>query len=195
MSYAQTLVLNQHYRPHEIVDWKDAVTKMFKGTVTVLAQYDEVLAHIDRQTLRTFPELKRALSHVIGTDAESLVIKVPAVAVLRRKVQAMKSGIKFSKINVFQRDGFKCSYCDKKLPMSELNYDHVVPRARGGKTVWENIVTACRSCNEKKADLSLEESGMVLLVVPHRPRVLPLHGPRVDIGNAPLEWRPYLEAA
>jgi 5-methylcytosine-specific restriction endonuclease McrA len=195
MSYAQTLVLNQHYRPHEIVDWKDAVTKMFKGTVTVLAQYDEVLAHIDRQTLRTFPELRRALSQVIGTDAESLVIKVPAVAVLRRKVQAMKSGIKFSKINVFQRDGWRCSYCDKKLPMSELNYDHVVPRSKGGKTEWCNIVTACRACNEKKADLSLEESGMTLLVVPHRPRVLPLHGPRVDIRSAPLEWHPYIEAA
>ena len=84
--FTTTLILNQQYRPHEIVDWKDAVTRMFKGTVEVLVQYDEVIAHIDRQTLHTFPELKRALRQVIGTDAESLEIKVPAVTVLRRKL-------------------------------------------------------------------------------------------------------------
>ncbi len=188
----QTLILNQNYRPHEVIDWKDAVTRMFSGKIEVLVQYDEVLAHIDRQTLATFPDLKRALRQVIGTDAEELTIKVPAVSVLRRKIGSVKTGVKFSKINVCLRDDFTCQYCGTRLPMSQLNYDHVVPRARGGKTVWENIVMACYSCNDRKGAKTLEDSGMRLLSVPVRPRVLPMNEPYIDPLRAPPEWEGFV---
>jgi 5-methylcytosine-specific restriction endonuclease McrA len=191
--FTTTLILNQQYRPHEIVDWKDAVTRMFKGTVEVLVQYDEVIAHIDRQTLHTFPELKRALRQVIGTDAESLEIKVPAVTVLRRKLASTKSGVKFSKINVCLRDDFKCQYCRTKLPMSLLNYDHVIPRAQGGKTTWENIVASCYPCNDKKAGRTPEQAGMTLLSVPVKPAVLPMNEPYIDLRRAPPEWEPFVK--
>lgn len=193
--FTQTLILNQHYSVHEIVDWKDAVTAMFKGSVEVLIQYDAILAHIDRHTLLTFPELCRALRQVIGTDAEDLTIKVPAVAVLRRKVKATKSGVKFSKLNVCLRDDFTCQYCGVRLPMSALNYDHVVPRARGGKTEWENIVMACFPCNQQKGMLTVVEAGMRLLKVPIRPNVLPMRGPVVDALRAPPEWAPFISHA
>lgn len=191
----QTLILNQHYRAHEIIDWKDAVTRMFSGKVEVLVQYDEVLAHIDRQTLNTFPELKRALRQVIGTDAEELTIKVPAVAVLRRKIGATKTGVKFSKINVCLRDDFSCQFCGKKLPMSQLNYDHVVPRSQGGKTVWENVVMSCYSCNDKKRNRTPEQAGMPLLSVPVRPKVLPMNEPYIDPQKIPTEWEGFIKAA
>src|SRR5512142_2717775 len=100
----QTLVLNSHYKPHDIVAWKDAVTLMFKGKLEVIVQYDEVLAHIDRHTLSTFPKLRKALRQVIGTDADSIDIKVPAVVVLRNKVSRIKTGIKYSPFNVALRD-------------------------------------------------------------------------------------------
>jgi len=191
--FTQTLILNQHYRPHDIVDWKDAVTRMFAGKVEVLVQYDEVIAHLDRHTLQTFPELKRALRQVIGTDAESLDIKVPAVTVLRRKLDNTKTGVKFSKINVCLRDDFRCQYCNTKLPMSLLNYDHVTPRSKGGKTVWDNIVMACYPCNDKKGNLSVAEAGMKLLTVPKKPQVLPMNEPYIDTRRAPLEWAPYIK--
>jgi 5-methylcytosine-specific restriction endonuclease McrA len=190
----QTLILNQHYRAHEVIDWKDAVTRMFSGKVEVLVQYDEVLAHIDRQTLKTFPDLKRALRQVIGTDAEELTIKVPAVAVLRRKISATKTGVKFSKINVCLRDDFSCQFCGKKLPMSQLNYDHVVPRSRGGRTVWENIVMSCLPCNDKKRNRTPEEAGMRLLSVPVRPKVLPMNEPYIDPNRIPPEWEGFIRA-
>lgn len=193
MSYARTLVLNSFYRPHEIVDWKDAVTRMFKGTVEVLAQYDEVCGVLDRQMLSTFPELKRALRQVVPTDVESLVIKVPAVVVLRRKVSTVKSGVKFSKVNVCLRDDFTCQYCATKLPMSKLNYDHVVPRHQGGQTVWENIVMSCYPCNEKKRNRTPMEAGMALLKVPLKPAVLPMNEPiYMTREQIPDEWVPYL---
>ncbi len=191
--FTQTLILNQAYRPHDIVNWKDAVTRMFKGTIEVLVQYDEILAHIDRQTLGTFPELRRALRQVIGTDAESLEIKVPAVAVLRRKVSKVKGGVKFSKINVCLRDDFCCQYCGRKFPMSKLNYDHVIPRSRGGKTTWENIVMACYPCNDKKGNQTVADSGMHLLSVPVKPKLLPMNEPPIDMSQAPDEWMPFIQ--
>ena len=195
MSYAQTLILNHTYRPHEIVDWKEAVFRMFRGKLEVLVQYDEVLTVLGRNHLATFPELRLALRQVIGTDAESITIKVPAVAVVRRKIALVKSGAKFSKINVCLRDDFTCMYCGKKLPMSQLNYDHVIPRDQGGKTVWNNIVMACYPCNSKKANKTPEEAGMRLLTVPRQPKTLPMPEPRIDQGSVPEEWLPFITAA
>jgi 5-methylcytosine-specific restriction endonuclease McrA len=195
VSYAQTLILNHTYRPHEIVDWKEAVFRMFRGKLEVLVQYDEVLTVLGRNHLATFPELRLALRQVIGTDAESITIKVPAVAVVRRKIALVKSGAKFSKINVCLRDDFTCMYCGKKLPMSQLNYDHVIPRDQGGKTVWNNIVMACYPCNSKKANKTPEEAGMRLLTVPRQPKTLPMPEPRIDQGSVPEEWLPFITAA
>ena len=195
MSFTQTLILNQMYRPHEIVDWKVATTRMFCGKVEVLAQYDEILAVIGRSTLRSFPELARALRQVIGANAESLTILVPAVVVLRRPIRRAKTGVKFSKMNVCARDDFTCQYCETKLPMNRLNFDHVVPRSRGGKTDWTNIVSACYPCNTKKRNRTPDEAGMQLLSQPFRPMEVPILGPHVNAETAPVEWHPYLEVA
>lgn len=192
MAFTRTLILTQYYTPHEIVDWKDAVTRMFGGKIQVVAQYNEILAHIDRNTLRSFPELALALRQVVGADVESIEVKVPAVAVLMRHVKPVKSGVKFSKVNVMTRDHFSCQYCGNRFKGSQLNYDHVVPRAKGGRTVWDNIVSACYACNSKKANRTPQEAGMPLLSKPERPRVLPLNGPLIDLDEAPAEWHPYL---
>lgn len=202
MSYAQTLILNHIYRPHEVIDWHDAVTRMFSAKIEVLVQYDEVLAVIGRGHMSAFPELRKALRQVIGTDTESITIKVPAVAVLRRQVGMYKSGIKFSKINVAARDGFKCQYCGDHLPLSKLNFDHVMPKSRwrkeghhGTPTTWENVVMACYPCNSKKEDRTPHEAGMTLLSVPRKPKVLPMTEPFIEPTRAPEEWKPFLKTA
>lgn len=193
MSYTRTLILTQNYTPHEVVDWKDAVTRMFGGKIQVIAQYDEILAHIDRGTLRAFPELAIALRQVVGTDVEAIEVKVPAVAVLMRHIKPVKSGIKFSRANVFTRDRYSCQYCGHRFKESELNYDHVIPRAKGGRTTWENIVASCVPCNGRKANRTPEEAGLKLLSTPVRPRTLPLIGPTLAVADAPVEWVPYLQ--
>jgi 5-methylcytosine-specific restriction endonuclease McrA len=199
MNFTRTLILNQGYQPHEVVGWQEAVTRMFNAKLEVIVQYDEVLTVIGRNHLATFPELARALRQVIGTDAESITIKVPAVAVLRRKVRMVKTGVKFSKVNVCLRDGFRCQYCGVRLPMSQLEYEHVIPKAQWTKstspTVWTNIVMACTGCNSRKADRTPEEAGMPLLSVPRKPKTLPMNGPYLDPESVPPEWRQFVEAA
>lgn len=71
---------------------------------------------------------------------------------------------------LFKRDRYLCAYCAQEHPRSELTRDHVLPKSRGGRDVWENIVTACRSCNHlKKRDRTPEEAGMPLVYLPYAP--------------------------
>ncbi|MDE2148797.1 MAG: HNH endonuclease [Gammaproteobacteria bacterium] len=72
---------------------------------------------------------------------------------------------------LFQRDRNLCLYCGRQLPIRELTRDHVIPVSRGGQSVWENCVTACRACNQRKDDRTPEQSGMKLLAVPYAPNL------------------------
>jgi 5-methylcytosine-specific restriction endonuclease McrA len=72
---------------------------------------------------------------------------------------------------LFQRDRNLCLYCGEMFPVSQLTRDHVYPASRGGESVWENCVTACRDCNQRKDDRTPEESGMKLLAVPYTPNL------------------------
>jgi 5-methylcytosine-specific restriction endonuclease McrA len=88
----------------------------------------------------------------------SLVLETPKVIVLRRYVQ-IHAGPKFCRRSVYLRDRYRCQYCGDPFPTEELTYDHVIPRAKGGETVWENILTCCVTCNARKRDHSANWSG------------------------------------
>ncbi len=164
---ARTLLLTPWMMPHKIISWQDAVTMMFLNKVEVLEAYDEEIV------------------------SPSLAIRMPAVVRLKRSASNTKRGVKFSRINVFTRDGFRCQYCGDKKRMDELNYDHVIPRMQGGKTVWENIVTACYPCNNKKRGRTPEQAGMTLLSRPIKPKSLPLTPALLDLRTIPPAWSGY----
>lgn len=161
----RTLVLDQGYQPHRIVSWQRAVTLLFAGKVEVVEEYDEKVRSV------------------------SIAIRMPAVVRLLRALRGKKRGIKLSRMNVATRDGFRCQYCGSKYPLSKLTYDHVVPRARGGKTTWENVVMACRPCNGDKAARTPDEAGMTLLAKPVKPDWLPVIAFRIDPAcSMPEAW-------
>jgi 5-methylcytosine-specific restriction endonuclease McrA len=168
---AQTLLLTPWYSPHKVLPWQKAVTMLYTGDVEVVQEYDELIC------------------------SPSVRMKMPAVVRLMRTIGSVKRGVKFSRLNVLVRDGYKCQYCGLKKEAHELNYDHVVPRKQGGKTVWENIVTACYPCNGKKADRTPEQAGMKLLSQPYKPKTLPLVGARIDSRTANPVWASWLGAA
>lgn len=176
---SQTLILTPWMAPHRIVPWQIAMVDICNGKVEVLEEYDEALCQ-----------------HAGST------IMMPAVARLKKPVATMKKGVKFSRINVMTRDDFTCCYCGGRKPMKDLNYDHVVPRRLGGKTVWENIVTSCYDCNSRKAGRTPDQAGMKLRpprswaghTAPYMPKTLPMNRPLIRGGDIPALWEPYLAA-
>lgn len=163
----QTLVLSQSYEPVKIVSWQRAMTLLFLGKVEVIEEYDRDIKHV------------------------SYVLKMPAVVRLLQSFRRVKRQVKFSRVNIYGRDNYRCQYCNTKLTLAEGTYDHVLPRAQGGKTEWTNIVTACESCNSKKANRTPAQAGMKLLKEPVRPEWVPVM--TIHVGSTPPEaWRDYL---
>ena len=163
----QTLVLSQSYEPIKVISWQRAITLLFLNKVEVIEEYDRNIKHV------------------------SYVIKMPAVVRLLRAFRRHKKPVKFSRVNIYGRDNYKCQYCAKKLTLAEGTYDHVVPRAQGGKTEWTNIVTACEECNSRKANRTPEQAGMKLLSRPVRPDWVPIM--TICLGSTPPEaWRDYI---
>jgi len=133
------LVLNADYRPLSyyplsLWSWQDAVKAAFMDRVEIVAEYD----------------------HVVLSPCLTLI--VPSVVVLKDYVKPRKR-VAFTRFNLFLRDEFCCQYCGKK---GDLTFDHIVPRASGGITSWENVVAACSPCNMRKGSKSLRRAGMSL---------------------------------
>jgi hypothetical protein len=124
------------------------------------------------------------------------VLHVPAVARLTREVPRVRRSIRFGRMSVYLRDGFRCCYCGKRFSPEELTYDHVIPRDqwKGDKaqlTDWENIVTCCWDDNQRKRNRTPAQAGMKLLRKPFRPTnlpPLPFFAPK----DAPEQWRFWL---
>ena len=140
------LVLNADYRPLSYYPlslwcWQDAVKAAFMDRVDIVAEYDEYV------------------------HSPSTRIRIPSVVVLKDYVKPQKR-VAFTRFNLFLRDGFLCQYCGSK---GDLTFDHVVPRASGGVTSWENVVAACSRCNLKKGSKSLRRAGMRLRRAPRQP--------------------------
>lgn len=169
----RTLLLTPYYFPIKVLRWQDAVKMRYEGTADVVAEYEEEIS------------------------SPSVTWRIPAVVRLRRMPSGNKRGVKFSRANVYQRDGYRCQYCPASRgarSASELTFDHVVPRAAGGKTCWTNIVSCCRDHNTRKGSRTCDESGMFPRNAPVAPKSLPLAGPRIDPALAPTEWLAFLPA-
>ena len=112
---------------------------------------------------------------------------MPSVIKLNRYVTVPYKGVVLTRENVFKRDGFKCQYCGTKR---ELTIDHLIPKAKGGTTSWNNLVTACKKCNSLKGNYSPEEAGLLLSLQPYRPSFIMY---LKDLSeNRHEEWMPYL---
>lgn len=119
---------------------------------------------------------------------------VPAVIRLNRWVQLKRkpSIIRFSRANIYLRDEFTCQYCVQQFHETELTLDHVIPVVRGGKKSWDNIVTACRRCNQTKGGRCPDKAGMELLKIPKAPKWLPDRIGIEGVHRPPKIWEPYL---
>ncbi len=164
----QTLLLSQGYEPIKVVSWQRAITLLTLGKVEVLETYDREI----RST--------------------TIVLKMPAVVRLLNAFRRRKRPVKFSRINIYGRDKFRCQYCGLKISMANGTFDHVVPRAQGGRTSWTNIVTSCGPCNSQKGGRTPQQANMRLRMKPFRPTWVPVMALQVSATSAPDAWRDYL---
>jgi 5-methylcytosine-specific restriction endonuclease McrA len=164
---SQVLVLNASYEPLNVTSVRRAHVLVFKGKAEVIEALQQPL----HSASDTYP-----WPHVIR-----LVTYVSVPRTVQRKI---------SRRALFARDGWRCAYCGTSG--GRLTLDHIVPRSRGGDSVWENVVTSCAPCNLKKGNRLLDEARMNLLTPPRPPApalFVTLSAPRIPDG-----WQPYLVA-
>ena len=164
----QVLLLNITYEPLRIINWKKAITLLLLDKVEVLEEYGREIHSV------------------------SFTLKLPSVVRLLRLVKRPKTPVKFSRQNIYARDKYRCQYCGSRFSCEEFTYDHVIPKSRGGKTKWDNIVTCCMECNRKKGGRTPKEAGMKLIRKPSIPTWLPALKITVGFREVPKSWRDYL---
>jgi 5-methylcytosine-specific restriction endonuclease McrA len=162
---AKVLVLNQSYEPITICNIRKAI-------VLILLKKAELISKDNRKTLRS----------INGN------FPWPSIIRLSKYISVPYKNVVLSRKNILRRDVYKCSYCGRgDLP---LTIDHIVPKAKGGIDSWENLVSACTKCNNKKGDRTPAEAGMHLMIRPFKPNHL-LFIKNV-VGKIDEVWKPYL---
>ncbi|MEO3472461.1 HNH endonuclease [Roseomonas sp. CAU 1739] len=168
------LVLNADFRPLSyfplsIWSWQDAVKAVFLDRVSVLNEYE------------------------VEVHSPSLAFRLPSVIALKEFIPAARRPA-FTRFNVFLRDRFECQYCGQGQPTQDLTFDHVIPRSRGGRTSWENVVTACGPCNLRKGSHLPREIRMIPRQEPRQPTSWELqdNGRGFPPNYLHQSWRDYL---
>lgn len=189
------LVLNRFWQVVNICTAKRALVLLYSGHAQVVFGEGQDYATYDFSSWRDFSQLRS--ESFVRSPSGSLC--VPSVIVLVWFQRLPKKEVKFTRQNVFLRDGNRCQYCGEVFQRQDLNLDHVVPRARGGKLCWENVVCSCIPCNGRKANRLPSEAGMRLLRVPKPPKPmlggLGRHGALSHIAEVPVSWRRFVDLA
>ncbi|NVO22965.1 HNH endonuclease [Donghicola sp. C2-DW-16] len=171
LKHYPALVLNADYRPLSyyplsLWPWQEAIKAVWLDRVDIVAEYDT--------TVRS----------------QRMEVRIPSVVVLKDFVKPQKR-VAFTRFNLFLRDEFCCQYCGGR---GDLTFDHVVPRARGGITSWENVVAACSRCNLRKGSKSLRQANMHLQKPPKQPSADELQnvGRKFPPNHLHVSWMDYL---
>ena len=168
MNVKKTLVLSRTFSPQRVVDRDKAICMIFSDRISlVLEVTDELMGVIPYDRLSDFKRVIRAYGRRPGDENGDLLIFSPSVVSSSQKFFEIKRDVSFNRDNVYMRDNYTCQYCGREK--KDLTYDHVIPRSRGGRTTWDNIVTSCVSCNYKKGCKTPEQAGMTLKSAPDRP--------------------------
>ncbi|MBN2057606.1 MAG: HNH endonuclease [Candidatus Saganbacteria bacterium] len=160
-SYHKVLVLNSTYAPINITSWRRAMVLLYKGKANGVA-FNGCMIN--------------------GR------LRLPEVIKLSNYVPLPFAEIVLSRKNLYLRDNHACQYCGRTT--GQMTIDHVIPRSRGGKDTWDNLVVCCARCNNRKGDRNLEEAGMRLSGVPYRPPSN-LYLQMTRLANVPQSWFEY----
>lgn len=147
------LRLDETGSPRRWMGWQEAVTLHWNGKVSWEIG-DPIVLHGGTSA---------------RTGLDSIFELKPILAIKDQAHRSKRTEPLLSNRILFKRDQYLCLYCGHEYPANKLTRDHIIPRSRGGKDIWSNVATACKGCNHRKADRTLDECKMDLLAVPYTP--------------------------
>lgn len=188
-----TLVLNKNFQPINIISWRRALKKVINGRAEIIYLEDNKYENFNFIAWIQFTKEKinkgKIESKVVYTN--SFPVLIPSVIRALYYGDVKGKYVKLTRKNLYIRDNYTCGYCGKKFSLHNLNIDHIIPRSKGGKHVWENVICSCIKCNTKKGDMLLSECDMRLLKKPY----VPFHK-LIDKDNTDEErmrkWGPFI---
>ena len=159
------LVLNRNFYAIQVTGWQRALSLLFLDHAFVVDQ------EYTTYDFEDWKELSNAMrEHPAGfVHTPNFKIAVPEVIALRVYDKLPETEVTFSRRNIYEHYAYRCCYCGKRFGTKDLNLEHILPRSRGGKTDWNNVVTSCIRCNLRKGGRTPEEAHMKLLIKPSRP--------------------------
>ena len=163
----KVLKLDSSYRPIQVICWTEAITMVLNERASVVEYRKDCFVHSANET---FP--------------------VPSVIAIGRYVKKARVSLKVTRKNLFIRDDYTCQYCDKRFTKPNLTVDHVTPKSAGGPKTWENIVAACKKCNQKKANKLPREAGMFPTNAPRQPSPKMFYN---LVDNVDDSWKTFLD--
>ena len=184
------LVLNKGYKAISVVSVLDAISSVYTGkSVFVDTDYIEYKWNdwadkklVDLDTAHKYPD-----SHIkMGWYG----IQVPQVMILKNYSKVPQQSVRLTRRNLYIRDGGRCCYTGKRLKTSEITIDHVIPRCKGGKNTWQNLVISSLAANTKKGGRTPQQADMKLLKTPSLPKWNPIY--ITGIRNCPQSWKNFL---
>ena len=147
---SNVIVLNADYNYINKISWQKAICLLYKNKAEAIKQSDKIIYNGDKTVSFIVPVVIRLVKYI---------------------KQVYNNAIPYSKKGVFTRDNYICQYCGKELYQSNATIDHIVPKAKGGKTSWTNCVCSCKKCNNFKGDRDLKDTHLKLKSIPVKPKV------------------------
>ena len=185
------LVLNKHYMANGVTDVKRAFCLVFRGAAEIIDVDEGKFSNHNFESWQELSEFKAEFEK----DSYSWIKCVANILAIPKIIRLISYGefrhrdAKLNRRNLFTRDKNTCQYCGRKMKVSELSIDHVVPKSRGGKLEWPNVVCACVKCNVKKSNRTPNEANMKLIRKPFKPK----H--QVSIPRMHRSWKHFVDAA
>ncbi len=188
------LVLNRLWQAVNVIGAKRAFALLARGHASVIHHSDDDFRVFSLMDWMDFSTHNPPVEEMDAVHTPRTVVRLPRVILLTWFDKLPAKELKLTRGNVFARDKDTCQYCAKVFPTEELNLDHVIPRDRGGRTTWENIVCSCIKCNSRKANRLPHEAHMRLIRKPVRPKWRPVIS--LVLNNQQRErWKHFLDLA
>lgn len=166
MDNVTVLKLDSSFKPIGVISWQEAVVLTWLKKAWA-AEWTDEWAHSAKEAFQ-----------------------IPSVIVLFRYIDEKFFDVACVRKNILLRDNFHCQYCGNRFKEEELTIDHVIPCSKGGQTTWDNVVAACRECNQLKGSHMPEDAPVKLLRPPKAPSYHSII--KKKIGNANSKWKEYL---